>query len=218
MNRTFDYNGVQIAPSKPVQKLRTVKKVVHIDSSDRDIVQYNQNGNVVIYLPRTYEKIVSINVKQAEFPITSTVTVKPWDIGLSAAANAAATISANPTYFFLELEGLNKSDETSQLANRSAATSSVFAKFQVPNATDRVQYNENSGPTQCSYYQPSISKLDRLHVTVRLHGMKRNQYMYWSGSEFSFTIELETLENSFDDFSSVETRVGERASSGFHGC
>jgi hypothetical protein len=220
MNRTFDYNGVQIAPSKPVQKLRTVKKIVHIDSSDRDIVQYKQNGDFVVYLPRTYEKVVSINVKEAEFPITSTSTVKPWDIGLSATANASASQTYDPTYFFLELEGLNKSDETSQLADRSAATSSVFAKFQVPNATDRVQYNENSGASQCVYYQPSISKLDRLHVTVRLHSMKRNQYMYWSttGANFSFTLELETLENSFDDFSSVETRVGERASSGFHGC
>ena len=34
MNKSYDYNGVQIAPSKPVPKLRTVKKTVHIDSAD----------------------------------------------------------------------------------------------------------------------------------------------------------------------------------------
>jgi hypothetical protein len=48
--------------------------------------------------------------------------------------------------------------------------------------------------------------------------MKRSQYIYWSASEFSFSLELETLENSFDDFSSVETRVGDRGSSGLYGC
>ena len=213
MNRTFDYNGVQIAPSKPVQKLRTVKRVVHIDTSDRDSnsTLYPRNGDFVVYLPRTYEKVVAINIKEAEFPITSTVTVKPWDAGLSAADNSLATISANPNYFFLELEGLNKDDETSQSADRSASTGSVFAKFQVPNSTERVQYNENSGATKCSYYQPALSKLDRLHVTTRLHGMKRNQYIYWPGLEYSFSLELETLENSFDDFSSLETRIGERS-------
>jgi hypothetical protein len=212
MNRTFDYNGVQIAPSKPVQKLRTVKKVLHIDSTDRDIVQYKQNGDFVIYLPRTYEKVVSINVKEAEFPAVSNTSVMQWD------GQTGAALGYDPTYFFLEFEGLNKSDETAQLADRSAATDSVFAKFQVVNTSDRIQYNENSGARQCAYYQPSISKLDRLHVTLRLHGMKRNQNMYWPSSNFSFTLELETLENSFDDFSSLETRIGERSVSGFYGC
>ena len=212
MNRTFDYNGVQIAPSKPVQKLRTVKKVLHIDSTDRDIVQYKQNGDFVIYLPRTYEKVVSINVKEAEFPAVSNTSVMQWD------GQTGAALGYDPTYFFLEFEGLNKSDETAQLADRSAATDSVFAKFQVVNTSDRIQYNENSGARQCAYYQPSISKLDRLHVTLRLHGMKRNQNMYWPSSNFSFTLELETLENSFDDFSSLETRIGERSASGFYGC
>ena len=216
MNRSFDYNGVQIAPSNPVQKLRTVKKVLHIDSSDRDIVQYKLNGDFVVYLPRTYEKVVGINVKNAEFPVVSGSTVKMWDLGTGITGN----VSYDPSYFFLELEGLNKADETSQLADRSAATNSVFAKFQVANTTDRVQYNESSGAHQDFYYQPAISKLDRLHVTIRLHGMKRSQYMYWNttGANFSFTLELETLENSFDDFSSIETRIAERAGSGFFGC
>jgi hypothetical protein len=30
-------------------------------------------------------------------------------------------------------------------------------------------------------------------------------------------MEVETIENSFDDFSSIETRIGERASGGFFG-
>jgi hypothetical protein len=36
MNRSFDYNGTIVAPSHPVRKLKTVKKVVSIDSADRD--------------------------------------------------------------------------------------------------------------------------------------------------------------------------------------
>jgi hypothetical protein len=37
--------------------------------------------------------------------------------------------------------------------------------------------------------------------------------MYWSGEgeEWSMTLEIETLENAFDEFSSIETRIADRA-------
>ena len=214
MNRTFDYNGVQIAPSKPVQKLRTVKKTLHIDSVDRDVLQYPRNGDFTVYLPRVYEKVVSLSVTAAEFPITAVYTVNKWDLG----TQTGAAVSADPTYFFMEIEGLNKCDETAPSANRSSSTDSVFAKFQVANVIDRVQYNENSGVRLVQYYQPAISKLDRLRIRFRTHTMLQSQYMYWPDNELSLTLEIETLENSFDDFSVLESRIGDRAGSGFFGC
>lgn len=216
MNRTFDYNGVQIAPSRPIQKLRTVKKTIYIDSADRDIVKYPRNGDFVVYLPRAYEKVVSINLKSAEFPLVNAgvTSVQTYDIATKANAN----LSTAPLYFLVELEGLNKSDETSVAANRSASTDSVFAKIQVPDTTNRIIYSDNTGPQMCQYYQPALGKLDRLHVRTRLHSQTQNQYMYWT-SDFGLTLEIETLENSFDDFSAIETRIGERSDgTGFYGC
>ena len=68
MNRSFDYNGAIVAPSNPVRKLKTVKKVVSIDSADRDTSKYYTNGDFVVYLPRQYQNVVSIRVMSGEFP------------------------------------------------------------------------------------------------------------------------------------------------------
>ena len=239
MNRSFDYNGVQIAPSKPVQKLTTVKKVLHIDSADRDSVQYPRNGDFVVYLPRAYERVLSINVKSAEFPPVSTTGyssdfIKIWDTSAPSTIcfdQTGIAVDSSPPYFFLSIDGLNKADETSMAANRSALTDSVFAKFPVPDPSIRSHYNELNNLKEISYFRPPIAKLDRLRLTTRLHGMPSNRYIFWPnqsdgyGSKgptgdwnYSITLEIETIENSFDDFSGFETRIGERASSGFFGC
>jgi hypothetical protein len=217
MNTTFDYNGVQIAPSRPVQKLRTVKKVVYIDSGDRDVTKYPRNGDMVVYLPRTYENVVSINLKGAEFPVINGEgdgTDNTYDI----TTGGLGTVGIDTLSFFLELDGLNRSDETAPSANRSTSVNSVFAKIQIPNNTNKIIYSEDTGPNNIQYYQPAIGKLDRLHIKTRLHSQTSNQTIFWSGKEYGLTLEFETLENSYDDFSSLETRVSERAPSGFYGC
>lgn len=241
MNRTFDYNGVQIAPSRPVQKLRTVKRTIYIDSVDRDIVKYPRNGDFVVYLPRAYEKVVSINLKSAEFP-----GVFGDGVTYNAGARAISTVlgtgtptqafSENERYFLIELEGLNKSDETSVGADRSGFTDSVFAKIQITSDGKPIIYSDLVGPRNCQYYQPAIGKLDRLHIRTRLHTQHGSTgttpkttdgYIFWTqdGTEngtpadFGLTLEIETLENSFDDFSAIETRIGERSDgTGFYGC
>jgi len=211
MNKTYDYNGVQIAQSKPVQKLRTIKKTIHIDSGDRDSVVYPRNGEFVIYLPRVYENVVSVSISQAEFPAIS------GGYTYDAVTKTGTLISNPPLYFFMNLNGLNKSDEGAPGADRSAFVDSVFAKFQITSTSSPILYTENSGSAIVEYYRPPISKLDRLSVRTRLHGQTSNQSIYWL-TNFSFSIELEILENSFDDFSSIETRISDRSSSGFYGC
>lgn len=209
MNKTYDYNGVQIAPSRPVQKLTTVKKTVHIDSQDRDSVLFSTSGNFVTYLPRVYENVVSISIKQAEFPDPTTL------LSFDRANGATGSVSAN--YFFMDLGGLNKSDEGAIGADRSAFVDSSFAKFQLDSSSGPFFYTESSGAKLTEHFRPAISKLDRLQVRLRTHGQNKNQHIYWNNKNFSFTIEIETLENSFDDFSSMETRIGDRAGSGFFG-
>lgn len=68
MNQAFDYNGVVVAQSAPKKVLRTVKKTIHIDSADRDTTKYYTNGDFWVYLPRNYQHIVSIRLKDAQFP------------------------------------------------------------------------------------------------------------------------------------------------------
>jgi hypothetical protein len=203
MNRIFDYNGTIVAPSNPIKKLKTVKKMVSIDSVDRDISKYQYNGDFVVYLPRVYENVVSIRLASADVP-----AAQPYDI-------LTGNVPAVPEpYFFIDIEGLNKMDECSVGADRSGYPDSYFAKISYDIAATKIQiYNDNSGQENIGYYSPAIGKLDRMHIRTRLHSHKvTGNYIYWEDpSQYSLTFEIEMLDNSFDDFSQFETRVSERA-------
>jgi hypothetical protein len=214
MNRTFDYNGVQIAPSKPVQKLTKRTRILHIDSGDRDIVLFPNNGKFTVYLPRAYERVTSINIESAEFPQLGSDKTTSLAYAWNDASGSGTALAIVPNYFFLEAQGLNMSDETTPAADRSASTNSVFAKFVVPNNTDTlVVYNESSNAHQRIEFFPPLTKLDRFQFRLRTHDMKSNEYMYWptEASEWSISLEIETLENAFDEFSTIETRLGDRS-------
>jgi hypothetical protein len=240
MNHAFDYRGVQIAPSHPVAKLRTTKKTVYLDSGDRDITKYPSNGDYVVYLPRTYEKVVCISLKGAEFPKTVAGTGGAGALAHSISASGSVgdtAIDATDLYFFIEIEGLNKSDETAVAGDRSSRVDSVFAKIHIADPNNTIIYSEDTGPTNINYYQPAIGRLDRLHIRNRLHtqkgaaagatasAMNTDGYVYWTadglsggtGGDYGLTLEIITLENSFDDYSSIESRISERGVGGF-GC
>ena len=212
MNRAFDYNGVVVAPSKPVQKLIKRSRILHLDSGDRDINLFPNNGNFTVYLPRAYERVTAINIKDAEFP--PVLGQGPTPYMWSPEAPAGTVLAATPTYFFLEAQGLNMADETAPGADRSAFTNSVFAKFVVTNVNDPlITYNESSNAHQLIEFHPALTKLDRFQFRVRTHTMNRSQYMYWPAGfgEWSMSLEIETLENAFDEFSTIETRLGDRS-------
>jgi hypothetical protein len=201
MNRVFDYNGTIVAPSNPVKKLKTVKKMLSIDSGDRDLVKYTKNGNFVVYLPRVYENVISIRLAAAELPGEDPLTEGPG-------------VGGSKDYLLLDIEGLNKMDECSIGADRSGFPDGYFAKIPVTyaNTGSQVQqYNDNSAQENIGYYSPAIGKLDRMQIRMRYHSQKATSgYVYWI-KEYSLTFELEMLDNSFDDFSQFETRVSERA-------
>jgi hypothetical protein len=137
----------------------------------------------------------------------------------------------------MEIEGLNKSDETTVGAQRSTYPDSFFAKIPV-NLSQKtasgyyIDYNDHTEEENIAKYSPPIGKLDRLHVVTRLHSQQGKQgFIYWTSdglkadgtnqialaSNYSLTFEIEMLDNNFDDFSSFETRVGQIGFSG-HGC
>ena len=116
----FDRNGVSVRQSQPVRRLKKLTKVLTIDSRDRDPTKYvkvnggapsSDAGDYVVYLPRVYENVTQIRLKNAIIQAPSANWL-PSDL-----------------YVLLDLEGLNKSDETATGANRSGFVDSWFAKL-----------------------------------------------------------------------------------------
>lgn len=250
MNRAFDHNGTIVSASKPVKQLRTVKKTFLIDSADRDTVKYYTNGDVVYFLPRVYENVISIRLKSATFPrilaetspgaVTHSYALSTnisTSYNVSSDAVVTSSDTATPHYFLVELEGLNKSDETTVSANKSTYPDNFFAR--IPTSLSQntkggyfINYNDNTEEENKAFYSPAIGKLDRIHVVTRLHSQQdKKGFIYWTstgavadgtverapGSNYSLVLELEMLDNGFDEFSTFETRIHNRDAGNF-GC
>lgn len=202
MNRAFDNNGTIVSASKPEKSLRLVKKRLMLDSGDRDTTKYLRNNDIVFYLPRVYENVVSIRLMAAEIPANALVF------------STGAAVSSASLYYLVDVEGLNKTDECAAGASRSGFPDGYFAKIPVASTTAATFYNDNSNQENISAYYPPIGRLDRLRIRMRTHSQKASgDSIYWSSSEYSLSIELECMENSFDSFSSFETRISKRAGS-----
>lgn len=230
MNTAFDYNGHTVAPSKPVKQLRTVKKTFLVDSADRDTTKFFTNGDFVVSLPRVYENVVSLRLMAAEFPTRALSREHLYTSGPN--ANAASSkwsndVPLSPTNFsfLVELEGMNKTDECSVGADKSAYPDSYFAKIPIlETSAGFIEYNDHSGQENTARYTPAIGKLDRLRIRTRTHSQQGNRgFIYWTtdgqvarqgnqkSAEFSLSFEIEYLDNVFDDFSQFESRISTRA-------
>lgn len=216
----FERNGVLVRTSQPVKELRTVKKVLTIDSRDRDPTKFvkvnggaakSDPGDYVVYLPRVYENVVSIRLR-------------------SAMIKAPETTGFTDTYLLMSVEGLDKIDETATGAQRSGLVDNAFAKINNPNMADpasstqktyTIYYNDKVDEENVVHYTPPIGRLDRFHIQLRYHpstvvptsttnvpGTNPNFAPITFGTaENSFTFEIEMLDNGFTDFSSFETRL-----------
>jgi hypothetical protein len=202
MNRAFDYEGTIVAPSRPDKKLRVVKKYLMLDSGDRDIAKFPLNNDIVFYLPRVYENVVSIRLMAAELPAGPRV---------KSTTNAVSSV---PLYILVDIEGLNKSDECAAGAVRSGYPDGYFAKIPLIGGTaSQTFYSDASNQENIVTYYPPIGKLDRMRIRMRLHSQKASSdTIYWP-NEYSMSLELQCMENSFDSFSSFETRISKRAGS-----
>jgi len=199
----YDYRGTIVNKSTPTPELRTVKKVLHVDSADRDTGIYYTNGEFVVYLPRVYEKVVSLRLMSAEFPSLESAMVRSYTSGGNAptatyTADTAIVITSNamPNYFLVDIDGLNKSDETAVSGNRSQYPDSFFAK--IPNivsskatltantlvlgrTTSFIEYNDHTHSENIAHFSPPIGKLDRLRIRTRLHSQQGSQgFIYWT--------------------------------------
>jgi hypothetical protein len=229
MNRAFDYNGATVSASRPTKQLRTVKKMVTIDSADRDTSKFYTNGDFVVYLPRHYQNVVSFRIMSAEFPPVFIVSGSPGALThpYTAGQNTSATTYSSDTvvpstlyYFLLDVEGLNYADETTVGANKSTFTDSFLAKIPTSvNNNGFIEYNDHSAQENITRFTPALGTLDRLHIRVRTHAQQgKAGFLYWTSDgavaaagnrtvNFSLSLEIEMLDNGFDDFSSLETRI-----------
>lgn len=206
MNNVFDYNGTFVSASKPVKSLTKVKKTFMIDSGDRDTVKYVKNGDIVVYLPRVYENVVSLRLMGAEFPAAPNTYNSITDV--------STAIATTTLYFLIDIEGLNKTDECSVGADRSGFPDGYFAKIPLSSdTTAQVFYNDHSAQENIAHYTPAIGKLDRLHIRTRLHTQKSDPKtsVIWDSGQYSLSFEIEYLDNVFDDFSQFETRISSRS-------
>jgi hypothetical protein len=77
-------------------------------------------------------------------------------------------------------------------------------------------FNNNTYDEQSVEYSPPIGRLQRLHVTLRRHmpfssigtTTPLGAPIVFGASQNSFTFEIEYLDNGFDDFSTMSTRLG----------
>lgn len=239
----FDYRGTIVSKSTPTTELRTVKKVLHVDSSDRDTGIYYTNGEFVVYLPRVYEKVISLRLMSAEFPSLDLAWSHSYANGSNisgatyssdVAVNTSTASNYIPNYFLVDIDGLNKCDETAVAGNRSQYPDSFFAKIanvvtqKVSTVTPiptsgLIEYNDHSGMENTAHFSPPIGKLDRLRIRPRLHSQQGSQgFIYWTlsntttavasssnvnGANYCLTFEIEYLDNGFDNFSSMSTRL-----------
>lgn len=214
----FERNGVIVRNTQPVKELRTVKKVLTIDSRDRDPTKFvkvnggssiSDPGDYVVYLPRVYENVVSLRLK-------------------SAIIRAPSSGGFTDNYVLMSIEGLDKIDETATGAQRSGLVDNAFAKISNPNIkvgsteiTHTIFYNDKVDDENITRYTPPIGRLDRMHIQLRYHPSSvvptagtntpstnpNFAPITFGTAENSFTFEIETLDNGFSDFSTFETRL-----------
>jgi hypothetical protein len=216
----FERNGVLVRTSQPVKELRTIKKVLTIDSRDRDPTKYvkvnggatvSDPGDFVVYLPRVYENVVSIRLRSANIM-------------------APQTTGFTDDYILMSIEGLDKIDETATGAQRSGLVDNAFAKINNPNMVDpasstqktyTIYYNDKVDEENITRYTPPIGRLDRFHITLRYHPAtvvptvtSNNPAtspnfapITFGTAEHTFTFEIEMLDNGFTDFSTFETHL-----------
>ena len=236
-HRTFDYGGRVVSASHPVKALKTVKKTLLIDSADRDTTKYYTNGDFVVYLPRVYENVVSMRLVAGEFPpvfkVTGGALTHPYASGQNLQLGTGnwssdSVVAVNTAmYFLVDIEGMNKADELAVGGSRSTFVDGYFAKIPALatafGGQTFIEYNDHAQQENVARYSPAIGKLDRLHIRTRLHNQKDSNigFLYWTSdgayaasgnrtADFNLTLEIEYLDNVFDDFSSLETHLTDR--------
>jgi hypothetical protein len=110
----------------------------------------------------------------------------------------------NPhNYIIMELEFLNKQDETSIDGRLSGRVDGCFAKIQIPgNSCNTIFYREmGCCNVNESTMSPPLSQLNQITVKWRFHD---GRPINFNNIDHSFSLEFTLLENNFDEYSSLD--------------
>jgi hypothetical protein len=108
-------------------------------------------------------------------------------------------VPSNTYYFLMELEGLNKSDETRVGGDKSAFVDKYFAKIpSIPNSRNIISYNDKNLEENIANYTPAIESLDRLHIKTRTHAQQDGSGFIYFPNDYNLTFEIEYMDNQLD--------------------
>lgn len=194
------------------------------------------SGAIVADYSTSTAKMTFTGLAQFSFNLTPTVPISAnggnsltsnfttwWGLGyfLGFTGTTYASTSSSPyvirgvfavnpfptTYILMDIETLNKIDETSLDDRKSWRVNGAFAKIPMNGNSGTVVFSlpdTGYNPINRTVYNPPISKLTQLLIKFRLHD---GRIIDFNGVEHSFTLELELLDNNFDEFSSLEFSV-----------
>ncbi len=130
-----------------------------------------------------------------------------FDVGTATSATNSLTATYVPRapafrYLDLDLEQLNKIDSTAIDNKKSGRIDGTFTKIQMNVPVGSVAFYEDTSvpPVNTHIYNPPVAKLGQLHVRFREHD---GRIVNFNGAEHSFTLEIETLDSSFDEYSGM---------------
>jgi hypothetical protein len=116
---------------------------------------------------------------------------------------SAFAVNVNPdNYILMELDFINKEDETSIDSRLSGRVDGCFAKLPITgNTGDVIFFRELCCPLNRSVMNPPLGQLRTLNIKWRFHD---GTLVDFHNLDHSFTLEFELLENGFDEYSSMD--------------
>lgn len=105
-------------------------------------------------------------------------------------------------YIIMELDYMNKEDETSIDNRLSGRVDGCFAKIPITgNAGDIIFFREWCCPMNRSVLSPPLGQVKTLNIKFRFHD---GRLVEFNNIDHSLTLEFELLDNNFDEYSSLE--------------
>lgn len=106
-------------------------------------------------------------------------------------------------YILMELDFINKEDETAIDNRMSGRVDGAFAKIPIQPASSGsiIYFREWCCPMNKSVMYPPLSQLRTLNIKFRFHD---GTLINFNNSDHSLTLEFELLESNFDEYSSLE--------------
>ena len=124
-------------------------------------------------------------------------------IGGFTTLQSAFTVQLNDgNYIVMEMDFMNKQDETSIDSRLSGRVDGCFAKIPIPgNSGDIIYFREWCCPLNRSIMSPPLAQVRNLNVKFRNHD---GRLLEFNNVDHSYTLEFEMLDNNFDEYSSMD--------------